>query len=146
VEGALRNALILAAALAAGAARAELPIVQLNAGMHLIRAEVAADMGSRMQGLMHRKSMAGNSGMIFIFDEAGTQCMWMKNTFIPLSVAFLDDSGAILNIADMQPQTEQSHCSSGPARYALEMNQGWFSQRGIKPGTKLGGLEKLRRR
>jgi len=128
------------------AAQAELPTVQLNAGMYLIHAEVAADMGSRMQGLMHRKSMPANAGMLFIFDEASTQCMWMKNTYVPLSVAFLDESGAILNIADMQPQTEQSHCSSGPARYALEMNQGWFAQRGIKPGTKLGGLEKLRRR
>ena len=68
--------------------------------------------------------------------------MWMKNTYVPLSVAFLDESGAILNIADMQPQTEQSHCSSGPARYALEMNQGWFAQKGIKPGAKIGGLDK----
>ena len=142
----MKNVLFAAAALCAVSAHAGLPTVQLNAGMHLIHAEVAADMGSRMQGLMHRKSMATNSGMLFIFDDATTQCMWMKNTFIPLSVAFLDESGAILNIADMQPQTEQSHCSSGPARYALEMNQGWFAQRGIKPGTKLGGLEKLRRR
>ena len=138
--------LLLLAAFLPSLAYAELPTVQLNAGMHLIHAEVAADMGSRMQGLMHRKSMATNAGMIFIFDEAAQQCMWMKNTFIPLSVAFLDESGVILNIADMQPQTEQSHCSSGPARYALEMNQGWFAQRGIKSGTRLGGLEKLRRR
>ena len=127
------------------AASAGLPTVQLNAGMHLIHAEVAADIGTRMEGLMHRKSLAQGAGMLFIFDDASVQCMWMKNTFIPLSVAFLDDSGTILNIADMQPQTEQSHCSTGPARFALEMNQGWFAQRGIKPGTRLGGLEKLRR-
>ena len=137
--------LLLLAFLMSAPAYAALPTVQLNAGMHLIHAEVAADMGSRMTGLMHRKSMATNSGMLFIFDDASTQCMWMKNTYIALSVAFLDESGVILNIADMQPQTEQSHCSSGPARYALEMNQGWFAQRGIGPGTKLGGLEKLRR-
>jgi uncharacterized membrane protein (UPF0127 family) len=146
VERALKSILMFAVAGYVAAAQAELPTVQLNAGMYLIHAEVAADMGSRMQGLMHRKSMPANAGMLFIFDEASTQCMWMKNTYVPLSVAFLDESGAILNIADMQPQTEQSHCSSGPARYALEMNQGWFAQRGIKPGTKLGGLEKLRRR
>jgi len=141
----LKNILFAAALLFAAAAHAGLPTVQLNAGMHLIHAEVAADMGSRMQGLMHRKSMATNSGMIFIFDEASQQCMWMKNTFIPLSVAFLDERGTILNIEDMKPQTEESHCSTGPARYALEMNQGWFVQRGIKAGTRLGGLEKLRR-
>jgi uncharacterized membrane protein (UPF0127 family) len=83
--------------------------------------------------------------MVFIFDDATTQCMWMKNTLIPLSVAFIDEAGAILNIEDMQPQTEQTHCSSGPARFALEMNLGWFAQRGIKAGTKLGGLERLRK-
>jgi len=81
--------------------------------------------------------------MLFRFDETATQCMWMKNTLIPLSVAFIDEAGAIINIADMQPHSEQSHCAARPARYALEMNQGWFAQRGIKPGAKLGGLEKL---
>ena len=136
--------LIAAAAFAvASAAHAELPAVQLSAGMHLIRAEVAADFTSRMQGLMHRKSLGTNAGMLFVFDEATVQCMWMKNTYVPLSVAFLDEGGTILNIADMQPQSEQSHCASGPARYALEMNQGWFAQRGVKPGTKLGGLDRL---
>jgi hypothetical protein len=141
----MKKLLLAAASLAPVLAHAQLPTAQLNAGMYLIHAEVAADMGSRMQGLMHRKSMAANAGMLFIFDEASTQCMWMKNTFLPLSVAFLDERGTILNIEDMKPQTEESHCSTGPARYALEMNQGWFAQRGIKPGTTLGGLEKLRR-
>ena len=126
------------------AAGQEMPVVQLNAGMHLIRAEVAADFNTRARGLMFRASMPQNAGMLFIFDEAGAQCMWMKNTLIPLSVAFIDDAGAIINIADMQPQTEDSHCASRPARYALEMNRGWFAARGIKPGTKLGGFEKLR--
>jgi uncharacterized membrane protein (UPF0127 family) len=145
LESRLGKLIAAAAAVFALAAHAELLSVQLNAGMHLIRAEVAADFNSRMQGLMHRKSLGANAGMLFIFDEAVVQCMWMKNTYVPLSVAFLDDAGTILNIADMQPETEQSHCATGPARYALEMNQGWFAQRGIKPGTKLGGLEKLRR-
>ena len=126
-----------------GSALAELPSVQLAAGMHLIRAEVADSMGARMEGLMHRKSMPEGSGMVFVFDENATHCMWMKNTLIPLSVAFIDEAGAIINIADMQPHSEQSHCAARPARYALEMNKGWFAQRGIKPGAKLRGLEKL---
>lgn len=81
--------------------------------------------------------------MVFVFDENATHCMWMKNTLIPLSVAFIDEAGVIINIADMQPQTEQSHCAARPARFALEMNKGWFAERGIKPGAKLRGLEKL---
>jgi uncharacterized membrane protein (UPF0127 family) len=124
-------------------AHAELPTIQLRAGMHLIRAEVAADNATRMQGLMHRESLGANAGMLFIFDEARTHCMWMKNTLIPLSVAFIDESGTILNIADMQPHSEQSHCAAAPALFALEMTKGWFAQRGVKAGLKLGGLEKL---
>ena len=127
--------------LAASAAWAQvLPVVQLNAGMHLIRAEVAADFGSRATGLMHRPAMPQNAGMLFVFDEASAHCMWMKNTLIPLSVAFLDERGAIINIADMEPHSEQSHCAARPARYALEMNRGWFAARNIKPGTRLGGI------
>jgi uncharacterized membrane protein (UPF0127 family) len=142
----MRSFLLIAAWLIAAAAWAQqpqLPAIDLTAGMHRIHAEVANDMGSRMQGLMYRKSMAQNAGMVFVFDENAAHCMWMKNTLLPLSVAFIDPEGAIINIADMQPQTEQSHCAARPARYALEMNKGWFAQRGIKPGTKLGGLEKL---
>jgi uncharacterized membrane protein (UPF0127 family) len=118
----------------------EMPVVQLNAGMHLIRAEVAAEFGTRMRGLMYRASMPQNAGMLFIFDESTQHCMWMKNTLIPLSVAFIDDAGRIVNVEDMQPQTEDSHCASRPARYALEMNLGWFSAKGIKPGTRIGGI------
>jgi len=121
-------------------AQQALPVVQLNAGMHLIRAEVAADYSSRMTGLMHRATMPPNAGMLFIFDETQQQCMWMKNTLLPLSVAFIDDSGTIINVEDMAPQTEDSHCAKRPSRYALEMNLGWFAARGIKPGTRLGGI------
>jgi uncharacterized membrane protein (UPF0127 family) len=117
-----------------------LPTVQLNAGMYLIRAEVAADEPTRERGLMFRKQMASNAGMLFLFDQPGSQCMWMKNTLIPLSVAFLDEHGTIINIEDMAPQTENSHCARRPARYALEMNGGWFAARGIKPGMRLGGI------
>ena len=121
-------------------AQQQLPVVQLNAGMHLIRAEVAADYASRMTGLMHRSSMPSNVGMLFIFDDDQRQCMWMKNTLIPLSVAFIDEKGTVINIEDMAPQTEDSHCASRPSRYALEMNRGWFAARGIKPGSRLGGI------
>lgn len=132
-------------ALTAAAALAQpLPVAELRAGMHLIRAEVAADFSTRGRGLMHRKGLAPNAGMLFIFDAPSQQCMWMKNTYIPLSVAFLDAQGTIINIADMQPHSEQTHCSARPALYALEMTRGWFAERGIKPGSKLGGLDKLR--
>ena len=120
-------------------------MAELRAGMHLIRAEVAADFSTRGRGLMHRKGLAPNAGMLFIFDGPSQHCMWMKNTYIPLSVAFLDEQGTIINIADMQPHSEQTHCSARPALYALEMTRGWFAERGIKPGAKLGGLDKLRR-
>ena len=119
-----------------------LPVAELRAGMHLIRAEVASDFSTRARGLMHRKGLAPNAGMLFVFDGASQQCMWMKNTYIPLSVAFLDEQGTIINIADMQPHSEQTHCSTRPALYALEMTRGWFAERGIKAGAKLGGLAK----
>jgi len=132
---------LLALLMAAVPALAQpLPVVQLSAGMHLIRAEVAADFASRGQGLMYRTAMPSNAGMLFIFDEAATQCMWMKNTLIPLSVAFIDEHGAVINIEDMAPQTEDSHCARRAALYALEMNRGWFAARGIKPGSRIGGI------
>ena len=132
--------LLYALAFAALPALAQPAVVQLNAGMHLIRAEVAADFATRATGLMHRSAMPSNAGMLFIFDEAEAHCMWMRNTLIPLSVAFIDERGTIINVEDMEPQTEDSHCASRPARYALEMNRGWFAARGIKPGSRLGGI------
>ena len=131
---------LLAALLHAGVALAQLPTVELNAGMYLIRAEVAADFASRARGLMHREALAPNAGMLFVFDAPGPQCMWMKNTRIPLSVAFLDANAEIINIADMTPHSEEAHCAARPALYALEMNRGWFAARNIKPGTRLGGI------
>jgi uncharacterized protein len=124
----------------AQAQHSPLPEIRLSAGMHLIRAEVADTFDSRMQGLMHRRSLPPNGGMLFIFEQAEIHCMWMKNTLIPLSVAFLDERGAIINIADMQPHSEQSHCAARPARFALEMSGGWFEERGIGPGARLRGL------
>lgn len=116
-----------------------LPVVQLNAGMHLIKAEVAATPASRQKGLMFREKMPDNDGMLFVFEAPATQCFWMRNTKMPLTIAFVADDGSIVNLADMQPMTENSHCSAQPVRYALEMNQGWFAKRGIKAGAKLGG-------
>jgi uncharacterized membrane protein (UPF0127 family) len=91
---------------------------------------------------MFRKSLGANHGMLFVFTAAGPQCMWMRNTYVPLSVAFLDERGVIVNIADMQPQSDDSHCASRPARYALEMSQGWFAAKGIRPGARISGIEK----
>ncbi|HXE39725.1 MAG TPA: DUF192 domain-containing protein [Azonexus sp.] len=122
-----------------------MPLMELSAGMHRIEAEVAANQQNRMLGLMNRKVMAPQRGMLFVFPQQNTHCMWMRNTLIPLSVAFLDEEGAIINIENMQPQTEDNHCAKVPARYALEMNLGWFDQRGIKPGAKLKGIDKAPR-
>jgi len=120
-----------------------LPATTLNAGIHVIQAEVAGTAATRSQGLMRRKSMAQGAGMLFLFDEPAAHCMWMKNTLIPLSVAFIDQRGQIVNIADMQPLDETSHCATRPARYALEMNQGWFKKRGIVAGAVIQGLERF---
>ncbi|OJW48706.1 MAG: hypothetical protein BGO63_15075 [Candidatus Accumulibacter sp. 66-26] len=137
------GAVCFAAALVfAAPARAQMPRMELNAGFHRIEAEVAADQADRMQGLMQRRSMAPQQGMLFVFPQAARHCMWMRNTLLPLSVAFLDEGGRILNIEDMQPQTEDNHCAAAPARFALEMNRGWFAARGLKPGTRIGGVEK----
>jgi len=123
----------------------QLPLMELTAGFHRIEAEVAANNAARMQGLMNRKTMATQRGMLFVFDRDDQHCMWMRNTYLPLSVAFLDEKGRILNIEDMQPQTEDNHCAAQPARFALEMNIGWFAQRGVRRGDRIGGIEKAPR-
>ena len=128
--------------LLAESAFAQWPVIELTAGFHRIEAEVAADQSSRMQGLMMRKNLPANQGMLFVFSRADRYCMWMRNTLIPLSVAFLDEHGTILNIEEMQPQTENNHCAAAPARFALEMNQGWFAKKGIKPGDHIGGVDR----
>ncbi|WP_151445591.1 DUF192 domain-containing protein [Lacisediminimonas profundi] len=140
----LRTSLALLITLAATTSTAEsrLPVKQITAGMHVVRAEVAARDQDRQQGLMFREKMGPNEGMLFIFDQSDRVCMWMKNTLLPLSVAFLDDKARIINIEDMAPQTLDTHCSSEPARYALEMNRGWFREKNIKPGTVIGGVPK----
>ena len=120
-------------------AQRNLPQVTLKAGMHLIHAQVASTFEQRATGLMFRSEMPANEGMLFVFEEPAGQCFWMKNTLLPLTAAFVADDGTIVNLADMKPQTLDSHCSEKPVRYVLEMNQGWFAKRGFKAGMKLGG-------
>jgi uncharacterized protein len=148
------HAALLAAALLLGAAAAvpapasaqpaarvapqpTLPKVDIQAGLHVIRAEVAADGTTRMFGLMMRERLGPNEGMLFVFDDKAAHCFWMRNTLLPLSIAFIEDDGSIVNIADMAPKTEDSHCPTRPVRYALEMEQGWFAKRGLQAGSKL---------
>lgn len=116
-----------------------LPTTNLTVGMHNIRAQVAKAPEQRQIGLMFRKEMPTHEGMLFIFDEPSVQCFWMRNTLIPLSIAFLADDGTVVSMADMQPQNDASHCSARPVRFALEMNQGWFAKRGVKAGSRIGG-------
>lgn len=126
------------------AAQEKFPVAQLNAGMYLIQAEVAVSEAQREQGLMFREKMGPNQGMLFLFDAPAGICMWMKNTILPLSVAFLDADYRIVNIEDMKPQTTTSHCAAKPALYALEMNLGWFKQKNIKPGMTIEGIPERR--
>lgn len=130
---------LLAASAFAQEPQTNLPRVRLAAGMHQIDAQVASTPDQRQTGLMHRKEMPQHEGMLFVFEYAAQQCFWMKNTLLPLSIAFVADDGTIVNIDEMKPQTLDSHCSTRPVRYVLEMNQGWFAKKGIKAGTKLTG-------
>lgn len=139
----LHAVLTVCALLSLPATAQTFPHTELTIGMFRVDAEVAATEDLRMHGLMYRKSMPSNAGMVFIFETSQQYCMWMKNTLIPLSVAFMDESGTIINIEDMKPQTEDSHCATRPARYALEMNKGWFKDKNFKAGTKVMGLERF---
>ncbi len=117
----------------------KLQTVELTAGMHVIHTELAVTPAQQQVGMMFRRGMGGNDGMLFVNDDLGVRCFWMHNTLIPLSIAFLAEDGTIVNIADMAPRTDDSHCSAKPVRYALEVPQGWFAKRGLKPGLKLRG-------
>jgi uncharacterized membrane protein (UPF0127 family) len=134
----------LMAALAAAAAFAQEPQMNLQrvriaAGMHQIDAQLAATPDQRATGLMWRREMPQHEGMLFAFDAPAIQCFWMKNTLLPLSAAFVADDGTIVNVVEMKPQTLDSHCSTQPVRYVLEMNQGWFDARGIAEGRRITG-------
>ena len=146
--GLLNASIALLSLLGAGLAAAQgmaqnqpqsLPTITLGAGMHNIKAQVASSPSQHQIGLMFRKDMPAHEGMLFIFDSATPQCFWMRNTLLPLTIAFVRHDGVIVNLDDMQPMTEDSHCSAEPVRFVLEMNQGWFAKRGFKAGLKLSG-------
>ena len=118
-------------------------VFELSAGIHRIRAELANTYGSRAQGLMQRTSLPANGGMLFVFDRPDEHCMWMRNTLIPLAVAFLDERGRVINVEEMLPQTENNHCAAKPAKFALEMNAGWFKAKGLTAGASIAGIDKL---
>ena len=117
-----------------------LPRIKLQAGMYQIDTQVAQTPEQRSIGLMFRSDMPQHEGMLFVFEQPATQCFWMKNTLLPLTAAFIADDGTIVNLADMKPQTTDSHCSTKPVRFVLEMNQGWFAKKGLKAGSRLNGV------
>jgi uncharacterized membrane protein (UPF0127 family) len=131
--------LLATASYAQDAPQVSLERIGLQAGMHRIDAQVAQTPSEREIGLMLRKAMPQHEGMLFVFPQPAVQCFWMKNTLLPLSAAFIADDGTIVNIADMQPMTTDSHCSAKPVRFVLEMNKGWFDRVGYKAGSKLAG-------
>jgi uncharacterized membrane protein (UPF0127 family) len=134
---------LLAGTSLAAAAAGEPGIIRLEAGGHRISAELAITASARERGLMYRDALPEDHGMLFVYAEPERICMWMKNTPIALSVAFLDAAGVIINIAEMRPLSVDIHCAERPARYALEMSRGWFARRGLSPGTRITGLERL---
>lgn len=113
--------------------------VKLQAGMFQIDAQLAQTPQQRSIGLMNRREMAAHEGMLFVFEQPSVQCFWMKNTLLPLTAAFISDDGTIVNLADMAPQTTQSHCSTKPVRFVLEMHQGWFAKKNMAAGFRLSG-------
>ncbi len=135
--------LLIGSACAQTGPQPTLPTRRLTAGMHVITAELATTPQSRTIGMMFREKTAPNHGMLFVFEYKGQQCFWMRNTPLPLSIAFIDDDGTILQINDMAPKTETLHCSQRPVRYALEMEQGWFAKKGAAIGSRIGGLPAL---
>ena len=130
-------ALLLVASISAAA---DLPTTVLTVGDHKVTAEVVVTPEQRAVGLMHRFSLKPDHGMLFVFERSEPLSFWMKNTFIPLSIAFIGADGRIVNIEDMKPQTEDTHWSKGPALYALEMRKGWFAEKGIGPGAVVKGI------
>jgi uncharacterized protein len=117
----------------------KLPTTPLTIGIHVVQAELAVTPEQQATGMMFRTRMGTNEGMLFVNDDAGVRCFWMRNTLVPLTIAFIADDGTIVNTADMEPRSEKSHCSAQPVRFALEMNLGWFAKRGIKPGARISG-------
>ncbi len=117
-----------------------LPITTIKVGPHPVAAEVAATPDQRTIGLMYRFSLPADHGMLFVFPEPQPLSFWMRNTYIPLSIAYIDVEGRILNVVEMAPRSDATHPSRGEALYALEMRKGWFADKGVGPGTRVTGL------
>ena len=133
-------ALVTANALAQSAPQPTLPTRKLTAGIHVITAEMATTPAQRTTGMMFRTSTPQNQGMLFVFEDKQQHCFWMHNTPLPLSIAFIDDDGTVVQVDEMSPHNDASHCPGKPIRYALEMEQGWFKKRAIGAGSKISGL------
>ncbi|MGA7779606.1 MAG: DUF192 domain-containing protein [Paraburkholderia sp.] len=118
----------------------EFPRTKLTVGMFVIDAAVASTDPDREQGLMYRTQLAPNEGMLFVFPENAVHCFWMKNTLIPLSIAFMRADGTITDIDEMDAETTNNHCPRNNGAYALEMSKDWFESKGIKPGMVMQGL------
>ena len=127
-------------AVSALAAAADLPVTTLTINGQKIVAEVVSTPEQRAKGLMNRFSLQPDHGMLFVFEEPQPLGFWMKNTYIPLSIAFVDAKGRIVNIEDMKPHDETTYRSRGFALYAIEMKQGWFASKGVKAGDAVNGL------
>lgn len=132
-------ALLLSLLVVASTVQAAEPLL-LRLGEHEVRAEYAQTPPERERGLMGRSELAADSGMLFRFDEVRRHCLWMKNTPLPLSATFLDEDGVIVDVIDLEPLSTEIRCSQAPARYALEVNQGWFEAQGIRAGDRVTGL------
>ena len=139
ILGCLLVAVMSFSASAQSAPQTNLARANLTAGMHLIQVQLAQNFEQRQIGLMWRKEMPQNEGMLFIFEQPAEQCFWMRNTLLPLTAAFVADDGIIVNLVDMKPMSDDSHCSKKPVRFVLEMNHAWFAKRNIQAGFKLTG-------
>ena len=129
-------------ALPEGKPQTGLPTVSLKVGSQNVRAEVANTEATRQVGMMFRQKMGKQDGMLFVFPEVAYHAMWMRNTLIPLSVAYMNERGVIVSIHEMQALSEAVHQAAGPVRYALEMNAGWFGSNKINVGDTIKGLDK----
>jgi uncharacterized protein len=123
-------------------AAAPVKLTPLHIGGANVAAEIVSTPADRQQGLMFRQSMPADQGMLFVFEHTAMHCFWMRNTPLPLTIGFFDDKGILLNILDMKPFDESSHCPAKPAKYALEMNLGWFAKNKLKAGIKMTGQPK----
>jgi len=135
----MRVALLLSLLLFVASAQAQEPL-RLRIQGHELHAEYAQTVAQRERGLMGRRELAVDSGMLFRFDEVRRHCLWMKDTPLPLSAAFFDEAGLLVDVIDLEPFNTEIRCSKRPARYALEMNQGWFDERGVELGARLAGI------